>query len=628
MITETTITGDEDEAASGTEGLHLLVMSPDVFASHPLPASGTLAIGRSSRAAVHIDDPMASRDHAVLRVAAADGDGVPLLAIEDVGSANGTRVRDGAIKAGQAVPILPGEAVIIGSTVIMVLQNRSPPGPRRLWSHAYFEARVDDECARAAKSKASFALARVRFTGPAHWTKVLPILARDLNAPHVFATYGPTDYEILFVDAKEGDVEALMRGVLESCRDGGLTATCGVAWYPKNGRTGDALLASANALLKGGGGQQPAREITASPEVAAMQRVRDMAARAASSPINVLILGECGVGKDVLAQLVHKLSPRATKPFVALNCAGLADTLMDSELFGHERGAFTGAIGAKVGLLESANGGTVFLDEIGDMPLPMQARLLRVIETREVRPIGALKSRPIDVRFISATNKDLEAAVVKGEFRGDLMYRMNGITLVVPPLRERIDEIPTLVETFIAAACRDVGRDCPLAVNAEVMDCLRRYHWPGNIRELKNVIERAVALCDGIEIRIEHLPLEKMRVTRELFVTPREMEADPAPAVPTPMTLPAIPTAEITKNLPVLTDPLKLAERQRIIDALVNCNGNQTRAALRLNMPRRTFVSKLDYYGIPRPQKAAQGDEGPNPPSALNMVGISGHRAD
>ncbi|HEX3695120.1 MAG TPA: sigma 54-interacting transcriptional regulator [Polyangia bacterium] len=606
MITETTITGDEEEVATGTDGLHLLVMSPDVFASHPLPASGALAIGRSSRAAVHIDDPMASREHAVLRVASQDG--APVLAIEDVGSANGTRVRAGAIRAGQPVPILPGEAVIIGSTVIMVLQNRSAPGPRRLWSHTYFEARVDDECARAAKNKASFALARVRFTGPAHWTKVLPILARELNAPHVFATYGPTDYEILFVDAKEGDVEALIRGVLESCRDGGLTATCGVAWYPKNGRSGDALLATANALLKGRAGQQPAREVAASPEVAAMQRVRDMAARAASSPINVLILGECGVGKDVLAQLVHRLSPRAAKPFVALNCAGLTDSLMDSELFGHERGAFTGAIGAKIGLLESANGGSVFLDEIGDMPLPMQAKLLRVIETREVRPIGALKPHPIDVRFISATNKDLEAAVVKGEFRGDLMYRMNGITLVVPPLRERVDEIPTLLDTFVAAACRDIGRDRPLPVSSEVMDCLRRYHWPGNIRELKNVIERAVALCDGVEIRIEHLPMEKMRLTRELFMTPPEM-AMPV-ARHEPATLSAMPTAEMTKNLPVLTDPTKVAERRRIIDALILHNGNQTRAAMHIGMPRRTFVSKLDYYGIPRPQKMAQAEEG------------------
>jgi len=563
-------------------------MTPEVFASQPLPSSGSVMIGRSSKCLVQVEDAMASREHALLHIGGSDG--APVLTIEDVKSANGTRVRDGAIKPGERVPILPGEAVMIGATVIMVLQNRSQSGPRRLWSHAYFEARVEDECARAGKLKSTFALARLRLSGAASWTRILPLLARDLTAPHVFATYGPKDYEILFVDVEEGVAEHIVNGLVSACAAAGLEAGCGVAWYPKNGRTADALIATANALLKVRPGAPAANAGSAVPEPHTMQRVRDMAARVAASPINVLILGECGVGKDILAQTIHRLSPRANKPFVALNCAGLSETLMDSELFGHERGAFTGAVGAKIGLLESADGGTVFLDEIGDMPPQMQAKLLRVIETREVRPLAGLKERPINVRFISATNKDLEAAIGDDEFRHDLMYRLNGITLTIPPLRERTDEIETLAETFVEAACADSGRAGTLPLAADALARLHRYRWPGNIRELKNMMERAVALCDGPEIRPEHLPLEKMGpLTIDTYVD-----------VPVPATARA---AALTNRLPTLPDPLKRAERQEIVEALATHNGNQTRAAKSMGMPRRTFVSKLDYYGIPRPQK-------------------------
>jgi DNA-binding NtrC family response regulator len=351
-------------------------------------------------------------------------------------------------------------------------------------------------------------------------------------------------------------------------------------------------VAAANARLKQGAG--PADKPSGVADVAPMQRVRQLAARVAASPINVLILGECGVGKDVLANVIHQQSPRATKPFVAFNCAALSETVLESELFGHERGAFTGASGPKIGLLESANGGTVFLDEIGDMPTAMQAKLLRAIENREIRPVGAVKSKTIDVRFISATNRDVNAAIGRGEFRQDLLDRLNTMTLEVPPLRERLDEVEALVTTFVGAACREMGRSEPLAVGRDVMAYLLGYRWPGNIRELKNVIERAVALCDGLEIRPEHLPLEKLapgdaraaKLTREM---PAGLSLDPA-----------------QQALPTLHDPVQMMERQRIIDALAACNGNQTRAADLLKMPRRTLVSKLDFYGLPRPQKGSQ----------------------
>jgi DNA-binding NtrC family response regulator len=569
-------------------------MSSDAFFSQPLPPRGTITVGRSSKCEVRVDDPLASREHARIQIEPL-GEGASILSISDAGSANGTRLRDAQLKPGDWTPIRPGETITIGSTMVVVLEDRPPMGPRRLWSHDSFEDRLQEECDRAGESGIPFALARLRFVGAAPWTAILPILARDLPPPHVFAGYGPRDYELLLLDVKPLEAESLVDGLLETCRKTGIEGSAAMAWYPRDGRSVDALLARANSLVRGAAA--PALSTESGPiEVTGMKQVREMAARAASSSINVMIFGETGVGKEVLARLMHHLSPRAGKPFLALNCAGISQTLIESELFGHERGAFTGAVGAKIGLLESANRGTVFLDEIGEMPLPMQAKLLRVIEAREVLPVGALRSRAIDVRFVSATNGDLEGAVRRGEFRSDLLFRLNVMGLVVPPLRERVDEIPTLADTFIAQMCREAGRAPPPGISGDAMAYLLGYPWPGNIRELKNVLERALVLCDGYEIGIQHLPLEKIRRSADGGARETTGAVIAAPA--------------LASELPVLGDPKKAAERQRIIEALVECASNQTRAAELLGMPRRTLVYKLDYYGIPRPQKGPFREKG------------------
>jgi DNA-binding NtrC family response regulator len=421
--------------------------------------------------------------------------------------------------------------------------------------------------------------------------KVLPVLARSLTGELGVAQYGPKDYEILFVGKDERDVEALMSRLLSAFRSEGLDVGSSIAWYPRAGRTFDALMANANALLR----TTSARAEPVATDSAGMRRVHEMAKRVANSQLNVLIRGETGVGKDVLARLIHGTSSRAQKPFLALNCAGFTETLLESELFGYAKGSFTGATAPKVGLLAAADGGTVFLDEVGDMPLSIQARLLRVIEDRQIRPLGSLESREINVRFLSATNKDLEAAVAKREFRPDLMFRLNGFSLEIPPLRERRDEIPVLARTFVADACREMGLERELALDEEAMGALVEHTWTGNIRELKNVIERAVVLCEGAMIRPEHLGLRS---------TASERSTEP-------------PQAWRGPALPLLTDPGKLAERQRILDALHACASNQTRAAQMLNMSRRTFVSKLDYFKIPRPQKDSAARDGSRPMSTV-----------
>jgi DNA-binding NtrC family response regulator len=310
------------------------------------------------------------------------------------------------------------------------------------------------------------------------------------------------------------------------------------------------------------------------PEPIVSDRLRPVLAladRAAASMISVLLLGETGVGKDVLAERIHRASPRASGPFLRLNCAAFSPTLLASELFGHEKGAFTGATSAQPGLLQAASGGTVFLDEVGDLPCELQAKLLLVLERREVLPVGAVRPRPLDVRFLSATNRDLPAEIDAGQFRRDLYFRLNGITIEVPPLRERTAEIEGLARRFARSAARSVGTAAP-ELTGEAIARLRDYPWPGNVRELRSAIERAVLLgcSEVITAQDLALPAGDPRPVATEFPGDREGEAS--------------------------------TEHDQIRDILARCGGNQTRAARLLGISRNTLIARIAKYGLTRPQ--------------------------
>jgi transcriptional regulator with PAS, ATPase and Fis domain len=304
---------------------------------------------------------------------------------------------------------------------------------------------------------------------------------------------------------------------------------------------------------------------------------RAAAGRTAAGLITVLILGETGTGKEVLANWIHSRSPRASGPLLCINCAALTETLLESELFGHDKGAFTGAASSKPGLLETAAGGTVFLDEIGEMNAALQTKLLRTLESREIMRVGGRAPRAIDVRFIAATNRDLEAEVESKRFRQDLYFRLNGITLTVPPLRERVPDIAPLARRFVTDASRFADRRAP-RLSAEAVEILQGYSWPGNIRELRNVMERALVLCEGGEITTEHLPVDKLRLQR---IAPGAAASAASAA-----------------------DDDDTLERQRILDAMAAFGGNQTRVAATLGIARGTLIARLERYGIRRPQTA------------------------
>jgi transcriptional regulator with PAS, ATPase and Fis domain len=322
----------------------------------------------------------------------------------------------------------------------------------------------------------------------------------------------------------------------------------------------------------------------------AMVRLHDLIGIVARSTMSVLVVGETGVGKEILAASVHQRSPRAAMPLVRINCAALPESLLESELFGYARGAFTGATQGKQGLLEAADGGTFFLDEIGEMPLSTQAKLLRVLESGEVTRLGSVKPTPIDVRFVAATNADLAALVAAGTFRRDLYYRLNGITIPVPPLRARSAEIASLARAFVAARAAASGRPVP-AIAPEAIARLERFPWPGNVRQLRNVVDRALALCTGDVIRAEHVVLDA------------EPGAAPDPGrrdspIPPPATLaPGMPAGPGRMRV----DPEE--DRRRLLAALEQAGGNQGRAAALLGISRRTLMKWLDDHQVPRPRK-------------------------
>ncbi|NUO52324.1 MAG: sigma-54-dependent Fis family transcriptional regulator [Polyangiaceae bacterium] len=301
-----------------------------------------------------------------------------------------------------------------------------------------------------------------------------------------------------------------------------------------------------------------------------MLEALELAGQVASSKATVLVVGETGTGKELVAELIHRESPRKNKPLVRLNCAALSESLLESELFGHERGAFTGAVGRREGRFEQADGGTLFLDEVSEIPMATQVKLLRVLQERAFERVGGNDTIHVDVRIISASNRDLEQRVKDGQFREDLYYRLNVVTIPIPPLRERASDIAPLATFFLGRYAEENGKRIE-GMSDEVVAALGAHTWPGNVRELENVIERAVVLCDGARLELKHLPRN---------LVPRGPEAEEAPR---------IPGATIQE-----------LERWAILKTLEACRGSTSRAAAILGVSPRKIQYKLrEYAGEP-----------------------------
>lgn len=323
----------------------------------------------------------------------------------------------------------------------------------------------------------------------------------------------------------------------------------------------------------------------------AMQRVYDLIHRVSDTDSSVLIQGESGTGKELVARAIHQLSPRKETNFIAINCGGIPASLLESELFGHTKGAFTGAITSRQGKFEMANGGTLFLDEIGDMSYELQVKLLRVLEERYIEPIGSSRQIPLDVRVISATNKDLEKQIEEGRFREDLYYRLNVIPIYLPPLRERRSDIPLLVEHFIKVFNKTKNRHIK-AISSEAMDCLTRYNWPGNVRELRNAVEMMVVLKKEGTIEKQDLPPKILSQTKEIK---EEVFTENTHYPPT-----VLPEEGID-----LTTAVTEYEKALILESLNRTGWVKQQAAKLLNLNRTTLVEKIKRYQL---EKMAVGE--------------------
>jgi len=578
--------------------LCLLVMSESGTFKCALPPQGELTIGRDAICDVRVDDAGVSRHHATLRVGAR-------LELVDLGSRNGTLIGERRIKPNEPVEVSLGDAIRVGDTVLVV--QATTAGAAALWfsSRSSFEARLDEELRLAREGETPLALVRVvvhRPEGDAAQagteTSLDRLISDALRPVDLLSAIRPGDFEIALPDVAAAATEGVGARIRQKLADGGFAAAIGIAVCPDDGTTRAALQRTAASRLV----DAPA-PLAPGVDLRALKKVVPTLDRISAGTINVLVLGETGVGKEVVAHAIHELSPRAAAPLVCLNCCALSETLLESELFGHERGAFTGAVRAKVGLLEAAQGGTIFLDEIGEMSMGLQAKLLRVIEQREVTRVGGLKPRPIDLRIVAATNRDLQTAIEEGRFREDLYFRLNGVSVMVPPLRERLDELEPLTRMFVARAAQLSQSRVP-SISPEVFALLRSYAWPGNIRELRNVAERAVLLCAGDVIQLQHLPVDKMAPDLPSRRGPVLATTRHAPVIvgEDDVAASSVAAGSDIGLEGIVRDPRK--ERARIVDALQMCNGNQTKAAEMLGISRRTLVSRLTEYDLPRPRKA------------------------
>jgi DNA-binding NtrC family response regulator len=591
---------------SAPQGLGAVIrfIYDDTVLKYHVGKADRVVIGRGEEADVRVTFHDISRRHAMVRL-------TPSLAICDLGSTNGTTLAGSRLQPSVWAPIEPGTAFHIAN-VVVVIQGVSAGDPRRVLGAVELQRALREQLTTFAADGKPFAVATIRCESQRKWTDAV---AGFLAPRDTIAFFDESNVTLLLVNRTAEQCEHLVSEVNSHLQILGGAPFVHTRACPRDGSTLEALMPEAAAEVQrhetirpGGPGQGP---VIRGEKMARIYGVLD---EIAPSKTSILMLGETGAGKEVLARYIHSKSGRPEAPFVALNCAALPENLLESELFGYEKGAFTGAVSAKPGLLEAAENGTVFLDEAGEMPLSTQAKLLRVLEERTVLRLGALKPRPINARLLAATNRNLQAEIAAGRFRADLYYRLNGVSVVIPPLRKRRDEIIPLAMHFAAAAAAQLRKPVPFFA-ADVLTRLVDYPWPGNVRELKSVVERAVLFCRGGSILTEHLP-------EEVAVVP----VDPDAVEPTPqtvrMTNPEIPAVPKAPSLPVFEPPtgtrhsplppsgvnslrgeLDALEKERVLAALEQANWNQTRAAELLGMTRRALIGRLERYNHPRPPR-------------------------
>jgi DNA-binding NtrC family response regulator len=544
-----------------------------------LGPTATKIVGRAAPADFVVDDASLSRQHARIRW---QPEGV---LVEDLNSKNGTRCSGESV---ESVLVRPGMAVELGNVTLVVRQAQDIER-RGFEDFERFASRLEDELLRARTLARPLSLLMLRALKNGHehtdawWLRV----RTELRAIDTISVYAPDVLLILLPELAPSETRFVAQSLVQRHPDEPILV-CGVATLQQAAHTSHELIEAARRACRSAAADRQvvladaSRSEAAGGEAlvtnAAMQEIYRLARRVASHAAPLLILGETGTGKELVARYTHDVGARRDKPFRAINCAAIPTSLVESVLFGHERGAFTGASDTRKGVFEDAHGGTLFLDEVGELPLAAQAALLRVLENKQLTRIGGTRQIDLDVRVVSATHCDLEAMVTAKTFRADLYHRLNLLTVRVPALRERPDEIESLALLFLRS--RDVEPHTQArSIASDALEALRAHDWPGNVRELRNVIERAALLCDGAVLELEDLP-ERLR----------SQWSAPAPA--------GFPGKHEAASTGGFADKVRRYEMQLIREALSAAHGNQTKAAELLDMPLRTLVYKIRSYGM------------------------------
>jgi DNA-binding NtrC family response regulator len=566
--------GDDGE---GPGTVYVLVVDNDSSSIFHLPRSGAVVIGRDKDVELRVQHASVSRRHATIRI----DDGI--VRVADLGSHNGTRVN--GEKVADTRMLASGDVITVGDVVLVVHFSAPTLVARAAYPESGWRRRLAEELVRAIAFKRSLVVAVILDAGEAR-------VAEIGNALRLIDVVGTTDdgqLLVLMPEVSRSDARELIGRAIASVPG----ARAGLAECPTDACDADTILLAARSAVR----RATAGTVTESAESAqhielgtrkvlvadpAMSRVFGLLERVAATELAVSITGETGVGKENAAYAVHHWSKR-TGPFIAVNCAALGpETLVDAELFGYDKGAFTGATAAKAGLFENASGGTVFLDEVGELPLAIQAKLLRALENKRITRLGEVRERPIDVRLVSATNRSLEAEVTAGRFRQDLFFRLSGATVVVPPLRDRRCEIPLLARAFLDEMC-DRSNRARMTVSPDAMQVLLTYAWPGNVRELRHTMEYAMAAAPDDTVEPYDLP-ERLGGSGNVG----------APAT----VADAVPMSDVKGTFRPISDELRELERRRMAEALAASGGVKTRAAQLIDMPIRTFTLKLKQYKL------------------------------
>jgi two-component system, NtrC family, response regulator AtoC len=562
--------GDADD---GPGFVYLLVVDNDTSSIFHLPRGGSIVIGRGPDAELRVQHASVSRRHATILV---DGG---IVRIADLGSHNGTRVNGELVSESRVLS--SGDVATVGDVVLVVHFSAPAFVTRTAYPEGGWRRRLAEELVRAITFKRALAVAVIEGLT----TEDLAVLGNALRLIDVIGTDDRGHVLVLLPETSRSEARDIIATALAP------TARAGLAECPTDACDADTILLAARAAVR----RSECGQVTYAEEIAtriqlgersvlvadpAMSRVFALLERVAATDLAIHITGETGVGKENAAYAVHHWSKRAGG-FIAVNCAALGpESLIDAELFGYDKGAFTGATTAKAGLFEAAAGGTVFLDEAGELPLAIQAKLLRALESKRITRLGEVRERSIDVRIVSATNRALEAEIAAGRFRQDLYFRLSGATVILPPLRDRQCEVPMLARAFLHEASVRAGRE-PMSITPAAMQVLLTYAWPGNVRELKNTMEFVMAAAPDNTVEPYDLP-ERLGGSGHI-----------APAMQASQSV-----ADVKTMFRPIADELRDLERRRMAEALAAAGGVKTKAAQLIDMPIRTFTLKLKQYKL------------------------------